>query len=154
MSFEEMRITQRKVMSRLPFDKVEAKPGAQEVLLWLDERGIKRYLATATTPDRANTILSNVGLLNLLEGFAYGPEVEHGKPEPDIFLLAAKRANADPAECVVFEDSEGGVRAAHAANMRAVCVPDLKRPAPEVLELATAVVDSLPDALPFVEGWI
>jgi pseudouridine-5'-monophosphatase len=52
------------------------------------------------------------------------PEIKNGKPAPDIFLLAARRMQADPAHCLVIEDAPAGVEAARAAGMFAVAVPD------------------------------
>ena len=52
------------------------------------------------------------------------PEIRHGKPAPDIFLLAATRLHANPAHCLVFEDSPAGVEAARAAGMFVIAVPD------------------------------
>lgn len=58
-------------------------------------------------------------------------DVEHGKPAPDMFLLAAKRMNVAPEKCLVFEDAEPGMRAAEAAGMKWVRVPSRKTPAPK-----------------------
>lgn len=66
-----------------------------------------------------------------------GDEIEHGKPAPDIFLPAAERLAASPEACWVVEDSEPGVRAAHAAGMRAVIVPDLERQRDDRQEVET-----------------
>lgn len=74
-----------------------------------------------------------------------GDEVTHGKPAPDIFLRCAELLHVPPCACVVLEDSDNGVRAAHAAGMRVIMVPDLKPPADDVVPLATAIVRSLED---------
>lgn len=74
------------------------------------------------------------------------PEVKQGKPSPDIFLVAAQRFpdSPNPADCLVFEDAPNGVKAARAAGMQAVMVPDKNVPEEQRLE-ATVVLDSLVD---------
>ena len=77
-------------------------------------------------------------------------EVERGKPEPDIYLLAAKRLELAPNECLALEDSQNGVRSAHAAGCKTVLVPDLDNPENEVKDCLYAVADNLsqvPDLL-------
>lgn len=133
---------------------VDLMPGARELLAWLAERGVEIALASASAPERARSLLSRNGVDRHFGHFAYSSECERGKPAPDVFLLAAERCSAEPAECVVFEDSEAGVVAAHAAGMPVVCVPDMRRPSPEVLALAHAVVGSLLEAIPVVEGML
>jgi HAD superfamily hydrolase (TIGR01509 family) len=63
-------------------------------------------------------------LMPLFDAVCTRDDVERVKPAPDLFLLAAERMNVEPAGCVVFEDSPNGLRAAHAAGMRAVAVPN------------------------------
>jgi len=64
-----------------------------------------------------------------------GDDVAAGKPAPDIFLRAAELAGCDPADCLVLEDSNNGIRAAHAAGMTAVMVPDVKEAEEDVREM-------------------
>jgi beta-phosphoglucomutase-like phosphatase (HAD superfamily) len=76
-------------------------------------------------------------------------EVEHGKPAPDVYLLAARRLGVDPARCLVVEDSLNGVRAGRAAGMTVVLVPNASVPPAEgTRELADAIVESLADLDP------
>ena len=131
---------------------VDLMPGARDLLAWLAERGVAIALASASTEERALGLLEQNDVLGHFSHFAYSTEVAHGKPAPDVFLLAAERCGAQPETCVAFEDSEAGVLAAHAAGMPVVCVPDMRRPAPEVLALAYAVVPALADAIPLVEA--
>ena len=72
--------------------------------------------------------LAITGLAPLFPVVVTADDVTHGKPSPDMFLLAARRMGVDPAACLVFEDAEPGIRAAEAAGMRWVRVPS--RPAP------------------------
>ena len=133
---------------------VDLMPGARELLAWLSAHGVAIALASASTEERARGLLSRNGVEGFFDQFAYSVEVVHGKPAPDVFLLAAERCGADPASCAAFEDSEAGVLAAHAAGMRVVCVPDMRPPAPEVLALAHAVTPTLADAIPVVEAML
>ena len=68
---------------------------------------------------------------------------------PDIFLLAARKLDRPPAECFVIEDSFNGIRAAHAAGMRPIMVPDLLAPDAEMQSLAEAILPSLNDAIAY-----
>ena len=76
-------------------------------------------------------------------------EVAHGKPAPDVYLAAARRLSVDPVECLVVEDSLNGVRAARAAGMTVVLVPNASvPPAPGTHALADVVLDRLADLDP------
>ena len=76
-------------------------------------------------------------------------EVERGKPEPDVYLLAARRLGVPPGRCLAIEDSSNGIRAALAAGMATIAVPTPAfPPAPEVLAQATLVLPSLEELTP------
>jgi beta-phosphoglucomutase family hydrolase len=72
--------------------------------------------------------LELAGLAPLFKVVVTADDVVHGKPSPDMFLLAAQRMGVEPARCLVFEDAEPGVRAAEAAGMRWVHVPSRQKP--------------------------
>lgn len=122
---------------------VETKDGAKELLVWLKENGYKTALATATPVDRASLYLKQVGLLEYFDVICSAREVERGKPEPDIYLLAAKRLGLPPGECLALEDSQNGVRSAYAAGCKTVLVPDLDNPENELKGCLYAVAESL-----------
>ena len=124
-------------------DGIAQKPGLPELLDWLEREGVVRAVATSTRRDRAEAQLAQQGLLARFALLVGGNEVDRGKPEPDIFLLAAERLRVDPAECVVLEDSEPGVRAALAAGMMPIMVPDLHGPSPDLLARDPLVMASL-----------
>ena len=126
------------------------KPGLFELLDQLDTWGVPYAIASSS---KRKVIERNLALANLSQRFPIfvgGEEITHGKPAPDIFLEAARRLNAVPAHCVALEDSEAGIRSAHAAGMVAVMIPDLKQPSDEVRQLARAVLPSLHE----VVGWL
>lgn len=91
--------------------------------------------------------LSHAGVLNHFSHITSGQEVERGKPNPDIYLLAVKKLGLSPAECLAFEDSEMGARAAIAAGLNVVVVPDLLQPSDYVRAHCHKVVTSLQDWL-------
>ncbi len=73
-------------------------------------------------------------------------DATRGKPNPDIYLAAAASLGLPPSECLALEDSFAGVRAAAAAGMPVVMVPDLAQPTPEIADLAEGVFTSLFEA--------
>ena len=140
-------------LHRLEFERageIVAKPGAQEILSYLKDQGLKLALATSSKVPRAEIILTNNRLRDFFNELTFSHEVKHGKPAPDIFLKAASKLGEKPGECVVFEDSEAGVRAAHAAGIPVICIPDLKQPSDEVRALVWRIEPSLLSALEFL----
>jgi HAD superfamily hydrolase (TIGR01509 family) len=109
------------------FPQAEPMPGAVRLTRHFHRVGIPQALATSS--DRRNfelKITHHREWFSIFQSFVMGddPEINKGKPEPDIFLVAAKRISAPPAQCLVFEDSPAGVEAARAAGMFVVAVPD------------------------------
>ncbi len=119
------------------------KPGLDELLDLLDSHNVVKAVATSTVRETAVTQLAAAGLLDRFEAVATGDEVENGKPSPDLFLLAARRLGVRTVDCLVLEDAEAGVIAAHSAGMMVFMVPDLRPPSPEVKRLANGVFESL-----------
>jgi HAD superfamily hydrolase (TIGR01509 family) len=119
------------------------KPGVTELLDWLDDHAIRRAVATSTRRERARTKLARAALLSRLHDLVGGDEVARGKPAPDIYAEAARRLGASAGECLVLEDSEPGVRAALAAGMMPIMVPDLLAPAADLLALDLLVLPTL-----------
>ncbi len=107
---------------------VPAMPGLWELLARIDELGLPWAVATSTPRPVAEIVLGKLGVQDRYAALAAGDEVAHGKPAPDIFLLAAARLGVEPAACLALEDSAAGCAAAAAAGMRVVAVPnDLTR---------------------------
>jgi HAD superfamily hydrolase (TIGR01509 family) len=119
------------------------KPGLLALLAALEEHRIPIGVATSTERDLA--LLTLGPLARRFAHVTTGDEVTQGKPAPDIFLLACARLRAEPARCVVLEDSSAGIRAAHAAGAIPIWVPDLQIPDAQTRALAAAVCQSLVD---------
>lgn len=130
---------------------IRFKAGARELLEYLWERGVKTAIASGSSHASIEHHLREVGVYERFDAVVGGHDVERGKPAPDIFLLAARKIGADPSECFVFEDSENGVRSAHAAGMRVIGIPDLVPFSDEVRELMFAELSDMSKAIEIFE---
>ena len=84
--------------------------------------GVRLACATAGDPDNIAFAVDGLRMQGFFDATVGAHDVERGKPEPDLFLLAAKRIASQPAECLVFEDAPLGIEAARRAGMRAVAI--------------------------------
>ncbi|WP_420032167.1 HAD family hydrolase [Streptomyces sp. cg28] len=89
----------------------------------LHAAGAPMIVASGSSPEAIEAILTGTGLGAQLSRYVSADEVPHGKPAPDVFLEAARRLDVAPACCVVLEDAAPGARAAHAAGMRCIALP-------------------------------
>ena len=119
------------------------KPGARAIVAWVASLGLPIGLATSS---RRSEVRERLGdLTDLFTTITTRDNAARGKPHPDIFLAAAASLGVPPAECLAIEDSFAGVRAATAAGMTVIMVPDLAPPTVEIANLAAAVYASLVD---------
>jgi HAD superfamily hydrolase (TIGR01509 family) len=119
------------------------KPGAEKLLDFLDQNGLKKCIASSSNMEIIEYYLSITGLSKRFDFCISGDEVERGKPHPDIFLEACKRAKEVPNNCLVIEDSVNGLRAAVSANINCIIVPDLIDPNEEMNKNAYKIVSDL-----------
>jgi HAD superfamily hydrolase (TIGR01509 family) len=122
---------------------LEMKPGLLELLDFLEQRKIPKIVATSTRRSNAIPRLTKANLLHRFLTVTTGDQVEHGKPAPDLFLLAASTISLPPQRCLVLEDSEAGVAGAHAAGMTVFMIPDMKQPCDATRARAKSVCASL-----------
>jgi len=132
----------RKRIHRKP---LPLKEGALKLLNQLSSRRISAAIATSSKTDSAVEKLKSTDILHLFKVVVGGDQVERSKPHPEIFLKAAERVGVNPRECLALEDSENGVRAAVAAGMTVIQVPDLVPPSKSLIELGHTILKSLDD---------
>lgn len=125
------------------------KPGVRELLDFLTDSGYRLGLASSTAGHLVRTQLAGRDLLAYFKVVVSGDMVTRSKPAPDIFLKACAEIGALPSEAFAIEDSYHGIRAAAAAGMKALMVPDIVLPDDEMKRLAERVFSSLTEVLDF-----
>lgn len=131
---------------------IDVKKGLFELLDYLSSKGIKLAVATATPRERALHCLEKIDALRYFDAVICGDMIESGKPDPDIYLTAARELGLPPEQCAAFEDSPNGIKAAHSAGCHAIMIPDMTQPDEETIPLLSAVYDDLEQAIAYFEG--
>lgn len=101
-------------------EDIKPVSGIPEFLKSIKNRGLKTAVASSSGYDLIGLILSRLGISEYFDSITSGNDVKRGKPDPDVFLLAAERIGVNPRDCFVVEDSENGVKAAKSAGMKAL----------------------------------
>lgn len=122
---------------------IPVKKGLFELLEYIRKSGLKCAVATSTQRESAQRTLHTIGAWEYLDSVVYGDSVEHGKPEPDIFLAAAEKIGVLPQEAVVIEDSINGIKAGYAAHMRVIHIPDIIRIDDDIRKMTYCVCEHL-----------
>ena len=135
---EVVRRLQERYRTELPL-----LPGAREAVQRLAERW-PLGLASSSNRPVIDAVLDSMGVSDLFQATVSSEEVGRGKPAPDVYLEAARRLSVDPTRTAAVEDSENGIRSAHAAGMRVVTIPNAHfPPRGDALALADVVLDDL-----------
>lgn len=132
---------------------VPMKKGADTILKYASEKGLRIALATSTPLDIAEEYLSSLGLWEYFHEVQSAADIKNGKPAPDVYLAAAKLLGLPPSECMAFEDSPNGVRSASSAGCITVMVPDLSRADEELEALIYREIDDLSEAIGLIEEY-
>jgi HAD superfamily hydrolase (TIGR01509 family) len=137
------------VFWRLLDQGIEAMPGLHVAVDRLAAAGLWLAVASSGTRAYVDHVLDRLGVRGAFATVVSGEDVHHGKPDPEIYLLAAERLHADPGDCVAIEDTTHGIAAARAAGMRAVAVT---HPMNAALDLSAA--DAVLPDLAAAADWI
>jgi len=116
-------------------------PGVIRLLRLLKEQAILSAIGSSAPLENIELILKGLHIEEYFQAIVYGQEVTEGKPDPQIYLLAARKLGADPRNCIVIEDAVAGVQAAKRAGMKCIAVTNT-HPEPSLRE-ADVVTDSL-----------
>lgn len=122
---------------------LEAMPGVIEMIRTLEARGATLAITSSAVRASIEAILDRLQLRDAFTLIVDGSEVVHGKPDPEAYLVTARRLGVQPAECVVFEDSHVGVVAAKRAGMYCIAVRNPRAQERQDLSAADVVADSM-----------
>lgn len=125
---------------------LELMRGAEPLVTSLHERGVRLAITTSAVRSSIEVILDRFSLRDHFELIVEGAEVVHGKPDPEAYLVTARRLRVRPAACVVFEDSQVGVESAKRAGTYCVAVRNPAARLTQDLSSADVILDSLEQA--------
>ena len=136
----------------LQTEQIPAKKGLFPLLDALEQRGLKKAVASSSQPKKIDFLLKQHGLEHRFDCVVSGHQVHASKPNPEIFLLTVEQLGEPPANVLVLEDSNAGIRAAHNGGFRSILIPDLCKLEPDVLQLCLRKVDSLHDVISVIDA--
>ena len=119
------------------------KNGARELLEYGKANGYRMAIATSSRREYALKNLKAAKIYDFFDAGVFGDMVQHAKPDPEIYLKACDSIGAAPANCIALEDAPAGIRAAYAAGMKPIMIPDLVAPTPEIEALLYGTCDTL-----------
>lgn len=132
--------------------RLTLKPGVHDILDELDARALPRAIATSSSRARTDHHLRAAGIADRFDAVVTRQDVRQGKPHPEPYLTATAALAADPEYTLALEDSPNGLRAAHAAGLRCLLIPDLVDPTAETRALAHRVLADLHQAIAYIAG--
>lgn len=131
---------------------VPLKNGLLELLDYLKKNHYKTIVATSSNRDRVDKILARANITSYFDDSICGDEVTKGKPNPEVFLKSCEKLGVQPEQAIVLEDSEAGIQAAYSANIKVLCVPDMKYPTEPYASMTTKIIDSLHEVISYLQG--
>ena len=130
---------------------VPLKKGLISLLEYLKAHHYKTIVATSSNRDRVDNILQSADIEKYFDDSICGDEVTKGKPNPEVFLKSCQKLGVNVDEAIVLEDSEAGIQASHAANIKVICIPDMKYPEPEFVEKTYKIFKDLDEVKDFLQ---
>lgn len=132
--------------------EVELKSGALELLKYFKQQAIPCVIASSNLRYLIDILVETAGINESFTAIVSSDDVKRAKPDPEIVLKAASVLGEDPADCLMFEDSANGIKAANGAGVDVIMIPDLIPPTTELRAQSLAVLTSLNDVPKFLEN--
>lgn len=137
---------------RFEKEGVPLKKGLVPLLKYLKANHYKTIVATSSNRDRVDNILKSADIEQYFDDSICGDEVTKGKPNPEVFLKSCQKLSVETDEAIVLEDSEAGIQASAAANIKVICIPDMKYPEPEFAQKTYKIYQDLDEVTEYIKS--
>lgn len=137
---------------RFETEGVPVKKGLVELLHYLKDNNYKTIVATSSNRDRVDKILAQAKITEFFDDSICGDEVTKGKPNPEIFLKSCQKLGVNVDEAIVLEDSEAGIQASYDANIKVICIPDMKYPEKQYEEKTFKILKDLTEVTAYLKS--
>ena len=136
---------------RFETEGVPVKKGLVELLHYLKDNNYKTIVATSSNRDRVDKILAQAKITEFFDDSICGDEVTKGKPNPEVFLKSCQKLGVNVDEAIVLEDSEAGIQASYDANIKVICIPDMKYPEKQYEEKTFKILKDLTEVTAYLK---
>lgn len=137
---------------RFETEGVPVKKGLVELLHYLKDNNYKTIVATSSNRDRVDKILAQAKITEFFDDSICGDEVTKGKPNPEVFLKSCQKLGVNVDEAIVLEDSEAGIQASYDANIKIICIPDMKYPEKQYEEKTFKILKDLTEVTAYLKS--
>ena len=137
---------------RFETEGVPVKKGRIELLHYLKDNNYKTIVATSSNRDRVDKILAQAKITEFFDDSICGDEVTKGKPNPEVFLKSCQKLGVNVDEAIVLEDSEAGIQASYDANIKVICIPDMKYPEKQYEEKTFKILKDLTEVTVYLKS--
>lgn len=137
---------------RFETEGVPVKKGLVELLHYLKDNNYKTIVATSSNRDRVDKILAQAKITEFFDDSICGDEVTKGKPNPEVFLKSCQKLGVNVDEAIVLEDSEAGIQASYDANIKVICIPDMKYPKKQYEEKTFNILKDLTEVTAYLKS--
>ena len=137
---------------RFETEGVPVKKGLVELLHHLKDNNYKTIVATSSNRDRVDKILAQAKITEFFDDSICGDEVTKGKPNPEVFLKSCQKLGVNVDEAIVLEDSEAGIQASYDANIKVICIPDMKYPEKQYKEKTFKILKDLTEVTAYLKS--
>lgn len=137
---------------RFETEGVPVKKGLVELLHYLKDNNYKTIVATSSNRDRVDKILAQAKITEFFDDSICGDEVTKGKPNPEVFLKSCQKLGVNVDEAIALEDSEAGIQASYDANIKVICIPDMKYPEKQYEEKTFKILKDLTEVTVYLKS--